>query len=113
MPLMTARCIAPPLTLEDLERIEAALPADECGGIMRRLVRLARRAKHAGGIPDGLPSAETLNQWGRTLDRLQEPHRTPAFNLLWHVTEFRCGRYPVEAEQQAAIDAVKIRRAAG
>ncbi len=94
MPLMTARCIAPPITpqnLRDWPALARAMP-EPYRSVMNRLLSIVEL--HRSGVLGSLPDKSQRDAWGLMFEALAEPQRTPAFHLLWSVNELSLGRSP-------------------
>lgn len=88
MPMMIARCIAPPITDEMLT---AWRGLDISPSFL--LCRIVVESIKHGGTVD-LPTRHERETFGREFDELREPARTPAFHLLWAINELALGRSP-------------------
>jgi hypothetical protein len=82
---MTAHCVAPPITRADLERWEELFAGHQLRGTF-----LTLRAILEGWA--GIPGTDDRDAMAVLFDTLTEPHRTPAFHLLWAANELALGR---------------------
>jgi hypothetical protein len=88
MPLMTGRCIAPPITDELLSSWRQLDISPSF--LLCRIVVEARK----GGASVDLPTRQEREVFAFEFDQLTEPMRTPAYHLLWALNEIAIGRSP-------------------
>jgi hypothetical protein len=94
MPLLYARCVAPPITTAMLDAWGPLFAQLEPR--MAELVQWALQIvkAHKAGGKLKLPSRPWCQSMEAAFEELAEPHRTPAFHCLWYVNELALGRSP-------------------
>lgn len=97
---MHSHCFAKPISeamLADWAKLQETV--GESADLFATLVKIVKKNKEreARGSKQvlGLPSGTFLEECLVAFTDLAEPWRTPAFHLLWYVTELRLRRAPV------------------
>lgn len=93
---MHSQCFAPPISEQTLAGWTTL--AQELGGtvgwLIIKLIGMVHHRKHGSRKVIKVPDDDMRTDCLREFAKLAEPYRTPAYHLLWYVTELTLRRPP-------------------